>query len=66
MLSNDVVDEQVLSVYHEVNTADLKTQMQLLRLKSVFKPVGEAANIFREMVPEVRGEYDELRSWYAY
>ena len=44
---------------------DLKTQMQLFELKSIFKSVGEVANILWEMVPEIRGECD-VRSWYAY
>ena len=59
-LISGVVEEQVLSAYHEINTADLKTQMQLFRCKRIFKSVGEVANILREMVPEVRGEYDEI------
>ena len=33
--------------------------MQLFRCKRILKSV-EVANILREMVPEVRGEYDEI------
>ena len=59
-LISGVVEEQVLSAYHEINTADLNTQMQLFRCKRISKSVGEVANILRELVPEVRGEYDDI------
>jgi hypothetical protein len=52
-LISGVVEEQVLSAYHEINAADLTTQMQLFRCKRILKSVGEVANISREMVPEV-------------
>ena len=35
-LISGVVEEQVLSAYHEINTADLKTQMHLFRVQTYF------------------------------
>ena len=34
--------------------------MQLFRRKRTVKSVGEAADILRKMVPEVRGEFEEV------
>jgi hypothetical protein len=60
VLLSGTVDENVLAAYSEINTEDLHLQMQLFRRKRTVKSVGEAADILRKMVPEVRGEFEEV------
>ena len=60
VLLSGTVNENVLAAYSEINTEDLHLQMQLFRRKRTVKSVGENADILRKMVPEVRGEFEEV------
>jgi hAT family C-terminal dimerisation region len=60
VLISGVVDEQVLAAYHEIDSEVLQLQIRLFRRKRDIVSLRQAASILREMVPEVRGEFDEV------
>ena len=49
-----------VSVYEEINGADLQIQLELFRRKRSVKTVSDAVSIMKAMPPELRGEYCEV------
>lgn len=49
-----------LSVYDEIDWADLKIQLQLFRRKRSVRNLSDAVDILKGMAPELRGEYSEV------
>ena len=49
-----------LSMYKEIKWADLEIHIELFRRKRPIKSLVEAVAILKDMVPELRGDYNEV------
>lgn len=56
----DVAGNLNLSVYEEIDWADLQVQIELFRRKRSVKSLSDAVGILKSMAPELRGEYNEV------
>ena len=56
----DVQGNLNLSVYEEIDWADLQVQIELFRRKRSVKSLSDAVGILKGMAPELRGEYNEV------
>jgi len=61
LLTGDVTEHQeMLSQYPEVNVTDLTAQLRMFRRTRPTTSVSDAATALRQMLPEVRAEYDQV------
>ena len=60
-------DDDLLAPFSELESNDLKLQLQLFRRKRPTKTVDETVCALRAMCPETRGENSEVgKSWFKY